>query len=124
MLLATSLGAQRIFFESRDDVSGHAAEHLSNATAAFPAFALVAILLYATPAARRQPLVLVTSATWLVGTLAVLVGNVRVVDALVDSAMGDTPTSQLVESFRAHEQHIDVALGVGGLALETKTFAD
>jgi hypothetical protein len=54
-------------------VSGHAADHLSSATAAFPAFALVAILLYVTPGARRQPLVLVTIAAWLVSTVPVLV---------------------------------------------------
>jgi hypothetical protein len=75
VLLATSLVVQKAFFESRYDVSGHAAEHLSSATAAFPAFALVAILLYVTPLARRQPLVRVTSATWLVSTVLVLVGT-------------------------------------------------
>jgi hypothetical protein len=67
VLLATSLVVQKALFESRFDVSGHAAEHLSSATAAFPAFALVAILLYVTPPARRQPLVLVTSGTDEVG---------------------------------------------------------
>jgi hypothetical protein len=57
---------------------------------------LVAILLYVTPLARRQPLVLVTSAMWLFSTVLVLVGNVRVVDALVGAGMSDTPTSQLI----------------------------
>ena len=96
VLLATSLVVQKAFFESRYDVSGHAAEHLSSASVAFFAFALVAILLYVTPLARRQPLVLVTSAMWLVSTVLVLVGNVRVVDALVRAGMSDTPTSQLI----------------------------
>jgi hypothetical protein len=105
VLLATSLVVQKAFFESRYDVSGHAAEHLSSATAAFPAFALVAILLYVTPRARRQPLVLVTSATWLVSAVLVLVGNVRVVDALVRAGMGDTPTSQLVEDATIDTAH-------------------
>jgi hypothetical protein len=44
--------------------------------------------------------------TWLVSTVVVLVGNVRVVDALVRAGMGDTPTSQLVEDAtidRAHD---------------------
>lgn len=59
VLLTTSLVVQKAFFESGYDVSGHAAEHLSSATATFPAFALVAILLYVTPRARRQPLVVV-----------------------------------------------------------------
>ena len=96
VLLAASLVVQTAFFESRYDVSGHAAEHLSSASVAFFAFALVAILLYVTPLARRQPLVLVTSAMWLFSTVLVLVGNVRVVDALVGAGMSDTPTSQLI----------------------------
>ncbi len=105
VVLATSLVVQKVFFESRYDVSGHAAEHLSSASAAFPALALVAILLYVTPRARRQPLVLVTSATWLLGTVLVLVGNVRVVDALVQAGMGDTPTSQLLEDATIDSAH-------------------
>lgn len=103
--LAISLVVQKVFFESRYDVSGHAAEHLSSASAAFPAFALVAILLWVTPRARRQPVVLVTSATWLLGTVLVLVGNVRVVDALVRAGMGDTPTSQLVDHATIDSAH-------------------
>lgn len=105
VLLATSLFVQKAFFESGYDVSGHAAEHLSSATVAFLAFALVAILLYVTPRARRQPLVLVISAAWLVATVLVLVGNVRVVDALVRAGMGDTPTSQLVEDATIDSAH-------------------
>ncbi len=95
-LLAVTVIAQKAFLGRRVDVSGHAAEHLSSATVVFPAFALVGILLYATPRACRQPLVLVTSAIWLVGTVLVLVGNIRVVDALVRAGIADTPTSQLV----------------------------
>jgi hypothetical protein len=103
--LAISLVVQKAFFESRYDVSGHAAGHLSSATAPFLAFALMAILLYVTPRARRQPLVLVMAATWLVSTVLVLVGNVRVVDALVRAGMGDTPTSQLVENATVESAH-------------------
>jgi hypothetical protein len=77
-VLLGSLVGQKLFFESRYDVSGHAGEHLTSATAAFPAFALVVIVLYVTSSARRQPLVLATCAAWLACTLFVLVGNVRV----------------------------------------------
>ena len=56
--LTISLFVQKTFFESRYEVSGHAGEHLSSASVAFPAFAIVAIVLYVTPRARRQPLVL------------------------------------------------------------------
>jgi hypothetical protein len=105
VLLATSLVVQKALFESRYDVSGHAAEHLSSASVTFLAFALVAILLYVAPRGRRQPLVFVTSAAWLVSTVLVLVGNVRVVDALVRAGMGDTPTSQLVEDDAIDSAH-------------------
>lgn len=95
VLLATSFVVQKALFESRYHVSGHAAEHLSSAAVPFPAFALMAILLYVTPGARRQALVLVAGAAWLGSTVLVLVGNVRVVDALVRAGMGHTPTSRV-----------------------------
>jgi hypothetical protein len=98
VLLAISVVAQWVILAGRYEVSGHAAEHLSGATVAFPAFAIVATLLYATPGARRQPLVLIACALWLVGAVLVLVGNIRVVDALIRAGMADTPTSQLVEN--------------------------
>lgn len=88
---------QKVFFESRYDVTGHAGEHLSSATTPFLAAPVMAILLYATPRARRQPAVLVTSVAWVVSTVLVHVGNLRVVDALVQVGMGRTATSDLVE---------------------------
>ena len=103
--LASSLVAQKVFFASRYDVSGHAAEHLSSASAPFAGFAFVAILLFVTPRARHQPVVLVTSAAWLVSTVLVLVGNVRVIDALVRAGMGHTPTSQLVVDAKIESAH-------------------
>lgn len=105
VLIAISLLVQRVVFQSRYDVSGHAAGHLSSATAPFAAFVLVAILLIVTPRARRQPVVLVTSAAWLASTLLVLVGNVRVVDALVRAGLGHTPTSQLVRDANIESAH-------------------
>ena len=105
VLLAASLVVQKAFFESRYDVSGHAAGHLSSATVAFLAFPLVAILLYVTPRGRRQPMMLVTSTAWLASTVLVLIGNVRVVDALVRAGMGNTPTSQLVENDTIDSAH-------------------
>lgn len=105
LAIASSFVVQKVFFESRYDVSGHAAEHLSSATAPFLAFALVTVLLFVTPGARRQPVVLVASAAWLVSTVLVLVGNVRVVDALVRAGMGDTPSSRLVEDANIESAH-------------------
>jgi hypothetical protein len=95
-VLVGALVAQETLLASRYDVSGHAGEHLSSASVAFPAFALVAIVLYVTPSARRQPLVLATCAIWLAATVLVLVGNVRVIDSLVGAGEADTPTSELL----------------------------
>jgi hypothetical protein len=93
--LAGSIVVQTLLFESRYDVSGHAAGHLSSATAPFGAVAFVAILLWTTPTGRRQPDVLVVCLAWLAATVLVLVGNVRVVDALVDAGLGRAPTEGL-----------------------------
>ena len=104
-LLATTIVAQQIYLHDRYEVSGHAAEHLTSATVVFPAFALIAILLFVTPLARRQPLVLVACAVWLGSTVMVFVGNVRVVDTLVRNGLADVPTSQLVMTDTIHSAH-------------------
>ena len=96
LLVVGSVVAQKVLLESRYDVSGHAAEHLSGASAPFGAIVLAAVILIATPSARRRPLVLVALAAWLAATALVLIGNVRVVDALTRAGLGDTPTSALV----------------------------
>jgi hypothetical protein len=111
VILGVSLVIQKVFFESRYDVSGHAAEHLSSATAPFLAAAVVIILLWATPPARRQLDVLVTGAAWLVATVLILVGNVRVIDALLRAGMGHTPTDQV-----AHSGDIESAHDLANLA--------
>jgi hypothetical protein len=95
VVLASSIVVQKLLFESRYEVSGHAAGHLSSATAPFGAFAFAAILLWTTPTGRRQPDVLVACLAWLAATVLVLVGNVRVVDALVDAGLGRAPTEGL-----------------------------
>lgn len=86
---------QKFAFESRYDVGGHAAGHVSSASAPFGAFVLIVVLLWATPAARGQLDVVAAGAGWLVATVLVLVGNVRVVDALVDAGLGTAPTEGL-----------------------------
>jgi len=87
-ILGVSLVLQKVYFESRYDVAGHAAGHLSSATAPFFSAAVAIILLWATPSARRQVDVLLTSAAWVGATVLVLIGDVRVVDALIDAGRG------------------------------------
>ena len=95
VVVASSIAVQKLLFESRYDVSGHAAGHLSSATAPFGAIVFVVILWWTTRAARREPDVLVFGGAWFAATVLVLVGNVRVVDALVDAGLGRAPTEGL-----------------------------
>lgn len=81
-LLILSLVVQKSLFESRYDVSGHAAGHLGSATTIFFAVPLVLILLWVLDADRLHPFVLAGIALWLGGLVGVLIGNVRVVDAI------------------------------------------
>ena len=104
-LIAGSILVQKVFFESRYDVSGHAGEHLMSAGIPFLGAALVGILLFVTPRARRQPLVLIAMAAWLSATVVVLVGNVRVVDALIRADMADTSTDDLVQTSAIESAH-------------------
>jgi hypothetical protein len=73
---------QKGLFESRYDVSGHAAGHLGSATTIFLAVPLVLILLWVLGADRLRPFILAGAALWLASLVGVLLGNVRVVDAI------------------------------------------
>ena len=95
VILASSVTVQKVFFENRYEVSGHAAGHLDSATAPFGALAFIAILLWVTPAGRRQADLLVGCLAWLAATVLVLVGNVRVVNDLVDAGLSHAPTENL-----------------------------
>jgi hypothetical protein len=116
-LLVGSFVIQKAYFESHYDVSGHAGEHLMSAGIPFLGAALIGILLFVTPRARRQPLMLATAAAWLAATVVVLVGNLRVVDALVSEGLARVSTDDLVQSAAVDSAH-DLAnsapmLGIG-----------
>jgi hypothetical protein len=91
--IVVALVAQQLLLTSRYDVGGHAAEHLSGATAPFMAAAVLTILFWATPAARRQVDLLAAAALWFAATVLVMLGNLRVVDDLVATGNSHTPTS-------------------------------
>ena len=59
------------------------------------AAAVVAILLWATPRARRQIDVLAAAAAWFGTTVLVMLGNLRVVDDLVAAGYSHTPTDSV-----------------------------
>ena len=90
-----ALLAQQVLLTSRYDVGGHAAEHLGSASAPFMAAAVIAILMWATPRARRQVDVLVAAAAWFSTTILVMLGNLRVIDDLVDAGYSHTPTGSV-----------------------------
>ncbi len=104
VLIASSLVAQSVFF-SRYDVSGHAGEHLQSASAPFFSLTILFILLFVTPLARRQSEVLIAGIAWWAATVLVLVGNIRVVDALVQAGLGHTKTDDLVQDSRIESAH-------------------
>lgn len=93
--IATSVATQELLLLSRYEVGGHAGGHLSSATAPFMSAAVIAILLWATPRARRQADVLAALLAWFAMTVAVMFGNLRVVDDLVDAGYGNTPASEV-----------------------------
>lgn len=90
--IAISLVVQMRFM-SRYDVGGHAAEHLGSVSAPFMAAAVIGILFWATPQALRQVDVVLATAAWFAMTVVVMIGNLRVVDDLVQAGYGFTPTS-------------------------------
>jgi MYXO-CTERM domain-containing protein len=94
-LIAAALIAQQLLVTSRYDVGGHAAEHLTGASAPFMAAAILCILFWTTPLARHQADLLVIGGVWFATTLLVMVGNLRVVDDLVAAGYSHTPTGSV-----------------------------
>jgi hypothetical protein len=84
-----------VLLTSRYDVGGHAAGHLGSASAPFMAAAVVAILFWATPQARRKVDLLAAAAAWFGTTVLVMLGNIRVIDDLVAAGYSHTPTSAI-----------------------------
>lgn len=93
--IAGALLAQQLLVSSRYDVGGHAAGHLDGATAPFMAAAVLCVLFWATPRARRQIDLFVTAGVWFATTVLVMVGNLRVVDDLVAAGYSRTPTGSV-----------------------------
>ena len=94
-VLVAAVVAQRLVLGRRYDVGGHAAEHLTGASAPFMAVVVVTLLARAEPRVARSPAVLVAVLMWLATTVLVMVGNLRVVDDLVAAGHAKTPTSSV-----------------------------
>ena len=83
-IIATSLVIQELVLAGNYP-RGHAADHRESAKVVFFGAAMVAVIMWAAPRARRQLDVLVVAAAWLAALGGVAIGNLRVVDAIGDA---------------------------------------
>lgn len=96
MLIAAAWVLDFLLFRARyGDAVGHAAGHLASAAALFPGLLVLSIILWATPRARRQPDVWMAGAAWIAALIGVMVGNVRVVDAIGTRDWGNDEVARL-----------------------------
>lgn len=107
-VIAIALVAQQVTYSGRYDVGGHASEHLGSGAFVYLAAAVAVLLLWLAPAARRSPIVLLGLAAWLVAGVAIAIGNVEVVDALIDSGQATT-SGDLVRDSETVDQAHDLA---------------
>ena len=121
-LICVAVVAQQLLLASRYDVDGHAAEHLGSASIPFFGSAVLVILLWATPIARRQADVLVCVAAWLGATIVVMIGNLRVVDDLVGAGHAHTPTSSVPDVADHSLANSSVWYAVGAAVLLVAVF--
>lgn len=82
LAIALSSVAEAVFTSRHGDLGEHAAGHLASSKAIFSGLAMVAVMLWATPRARRQLEVWLASAAWLAALVVVLIGNLQVVTVL------------------------------------------
>jgi hypothetical protein len=92
-VLVGAVAAQRLILDRRYDVGGHAAGHLTSASAPFMAVVVATVLARAEARVLRTPAVSLSTLTWLATTGVVMVGNLRVVEDLIAAGHADTPTS-------------------------------
>jgi hypothetical protein len=107
-VIVATLIPQKVL-ESRYDATGHAAGHLGSATAIFPMVALFAIVLWATPGAWRSVGVWVGGAIMAAGLAGVLVGNLRVVDAIGPRNLSDDQAGSLGHALDGFDSGHDLA---------------
>ena len=121
-LVALAALGQQVLLASRYDVGGHAAEHLGSASIPFMGAAVLAILLWATPLALRQVDVLICVVAWFSVTIVVMIGNLRVVDDLVEAGHSQTPTSSVPDVADHALANSSVWYGVAAALLVVASF--
>lgn len=122
--LAFGLTADVTFKNSYGELGEHAAGHLASASALFPGLAMIAVMLWATPRARRQADVWLAAIAWAAALFVVMIGNLEVVDAIRARGWTDEETDLLGDGVPAFVAGHDLAAigawtGVGAAVLLT-----
>jgi len=106
--IAAALALQTILLREYD-AHGHAAAHLSSAKVVFFGSALIAIVLWSTPSARRYPDVWIACGAWIAALVGVAIGNLRVVDAIGGADWTDEQADALGAGLRGFESGHDLS---------------
>jgi hypothetical protein len=106
--IAAAIALQTLLLRDYD-AHGHAADHLSSAQVVFFGGALIAILLWSTPSARRYFDVWIASAAWIAALVGVALGNLRVVDAIGGADWTDEQADALGAGLRGFASGHDLA---------------
>lgn len=107
---AAGVTADVTFKNSFEAVGEHAAGHLASASVFFPSLTVIFVLLWSTPRARRQADVWLSASAWAAGRYVVMVGNLRVVNAIGDRPWTDDTADELGASIPAFESGHDLAM--------------
>jgi hypothetical protein len=106
--VAAALALQAILLREYD-AHGHAAAHLSSAKVVIFGSALIAIVLWSTPSARRYPDVWIACGAWIAALVGVAIGNLRVVDAIGGADWTDEQADVLGAGLRGFESGHDLS---------------
>jgi hypothetical protein len=106
--IAMAIALQTILLRDYD-ARGHAAGHLSSAKVVFFGSALIAIVLWSTPSARRYPDVWIACGAWIAALVGVAIGNLRVVDAIGTADWSNEQADALGAGLRGFESGHDLA---------------
>jgi hypothetical protein len=106
--IAVAIALQTILLRDYD-ARGHASGHLQSAQAVFFGSALIAIILWSTPSARRFLDVWIACGAWVAALVGVAIGNLRVVDAIGDADWTDEQVDALGAGLRGFESGHDLA---------------
>lgn len=108
-LFAAGLTADVTFKSSYGELGEHAAGHLASASVFLPSLTLIAVILWATPAARRQVDVWLAASAWTAALFVVMVGNLRVVNTIGELPWTDEGAAALGAGIPGFESGHDLA---------------